>query len=258
MRPVKALVNKVRLILFDADSKKKSWKDELNAYKRAINSLALYSAKLSSAGIQSIEECSIAVNESDSDAQKLKEIFNRFGSDKSSVHNYHLLYAGILKNKLSVNIFEMGLGTPHLEMISNMGPDGKPGASLRAFREMYPDANIYGADIDKRILFNEDRIKTFYANQLDKNSLADLHTLLAPITFDLIIDDGLHTPEASINTLEFAMSILAPGGYFVIEDIKETDLQFYLVMKQCLKSEALQIDIFETRAAFSCVIKKLG
>ncbi|MEO7266272.1 MAG: hypothetical protein ABIW38_15250 [Ferruginibacter sp.] len=257
MRSFKGLINKVRLILFDADSKKKSWKHEYLAYKNAINSLAAISSQQGYSTIPKLRECNLVLKEDHPEALKLKDLLDNFGSDKSSVHNYHLLYAGILKNRVAINIFEMGLGTPHLEMISNMGPDGKPGASLRSFKEMYPNANIYGADIDKRILFNEDRIKTFYANQLDKNSLADLHLLLAPLTFDLIIDDGLHTPEASINTLEFAIDILAPGGYFVIEDIKETDLQFYLVMKQCLNDE-LEIDIFETQAAFICVIKKLS
>ena len=44
---------------------------------------------------------------------------------------------------------------------------GKPGASLRVWRDYFPNAIIYGADIDKDILFAEERIKTFYIDQLD-------------------------------------------------------------------------------------------
>ena len=40
-----------------------------------------------------------------------------------------------------------------------MGIKGKPGASVRAFRDYFDKAIIYGADIDSKILFFEKRIK---------------------------------------------------------------------------------------------------
>lgn len=258
LKKPKTLFNKAKLFLFDADQKKKSFKDELQSYKNALKTLALFPEKNSNLlPVLSIEECGLAVSEADSDAIRLKDLFLKFGSDKSTQHNYYLLYAGILKNKHgSFNIFEMGLGTNHLEMISNMGPEGRPGASLRAFKQMYPSATIYGADIDRRILFKEERIQTFYANQLDKDSLSELHTQISPVLFDLVIDDGLHTPEANINTFEFAMKILAPNGAFVIEDIKETDVVFFHLMANVLEPD-FNIQIISTKAAYVCVIKKI-
>ena len=257
LKKPKTLVNKVKLFLFDADQKKKSFKDELQSYKNALKTLALFSEKNSNLlPVLSIEEFSLAVSETDSDAIRLKDLFLKFGSDKSTQHNYYLLYAGILKNKHgSFNIFEMGLGTNHLEMISNMGPEGSPGASLRAFKQMYPSASIYGADIDRRILFKEEKIQTFYANQLNKDSLSELHAQISPLLFDLVIDDGLHTPEANINTFEFAIKILAPDGVFVIEDIKETDVVFFQLMANVLNTD-FNIQIINTKAAYVCVIKK--
>ena len=59
----------------------------------------------------------------------------------------------------NLNIFEVGLGTNNVDVPSNMGKDGKPGASLRAWRDYFPNA-----DIDTRILFKEDKIQTFYTN----------------------------------------------------------------------------------------------
>lgn len=41
---------------------------------------------------------------------------------------------------------------------------------ISARRELFPHALVYGADIDRDILFEEDRIKTFYCNQLDSVS----------------------------------------------------------------------------------------
>ena len=43
-----------------------------------------------------------------------------------------------------------------------MNINGKPGASLRAWRDYFENALIYGADIDKNILFKENRINTFF------------------------------------------------------------------------------------------------
>ena len=63
------------------------------------------------------------------------------------------------KNSVT-NIFEIGLGSINTKIVSNMGKFGKPGASLRAFRDFCPNAIIYGADIDQSILFKEERIKT--------------------------------------------------------------------------------------------------
>ena len=82
-----------------------------------------------------------------------------------------------------------------------------------------PRARIYGADIDRDILFEEDRIKTAFVDQLDPSTLDALPGLLGQPSFDVIIDDGLHAIGANLNTLLFAMKHLNVGGYYVCEDI---------------------------------------
>jgi SAM-dependent methyltransferase len=105
-------------------------------------------------------------------------------------------------------------------MLSNMGVFGAPGASLRAWRQLFPHAVIYGADIDRAILFEEDRIKTFYCDQLDRSSIRELwgHPALSA-GMDIIIEDGLHTFEANVSFLEESLDHLRPGGIYVTEDI---------------------------------------
>ncbi len=143
------------------------------------------------------------------------------GSGKSTDHDYHKLYATILADPVNIqSVLEIGLGSNNPNVFSNMGLGGHPGASLRAFRDFLPKARIYGADIDKDILFQEERIKTYPVDQLDPAALSKMGELICEEQFDLIIDDGLHAPDANINTLAFALPKVAPGGWVVVEDIR--------------------------------------
>ncbi len=152
-------------------------------------------------------------------ANHLKECLDRYGSDKATEHNYHNVYGPILSNREAIrSILEIGLGTNNTDVVSNMGAKGKPGASLRAFRDFLPNATIYGADVDRRILFSDERIDTFHVDQTDASSFTSLREAL-PDELDLVIDDGLHSPDANIRTLEFGLSKIKKGGWVVIEDI---------------------------------------
>lgn len=157
-----------------------------------------------------------------SDHAELGKILADTGSDKSTMHNYHILYSYIFA-RLGVdsplNVLEIGLGTNNPELVSSMGVNGKPGASLRAFRNYLPNAAIYGGDIDKDILFEEERIKTGYVDQLDATTFNDLSELFGNVKYDLIIDDGLHSIGANFNTLLFALEAISDRGWIVIEDI---------------------------------------
>ena len=104
-----------------------------------------------------------------------------------------------------------------------MGKYGSPGASLYAFREYLPNSNIYGCDIDTHILFESDRIKTSYVDQLNITTFNNISTNFGNIKFDLIIDDGLHSIGANFNTLLFALDNLNVNGWIVIEDIHIID-----------------------------------
>ena len=164
-------------------------------------------------------------------SKELSDLFNKYGSDKSSKHDYHFFYAYFLRDKKEIkNIVEIGLGTNNVDVVSNMGINGKPGASLRAFKDFCPNANIYGGDIDERILFNEDRISTFFVNQTCQKSLNEFKKKL-PNEIDLFIDDGLHSPHANINTLAIAITLIKKGGWILIEDIGNDKLQIWKTIK---------------------------
>jgi hypothetical protein len=108
-----------------------------------------------------------------------------------------------------------------------MGVNGKPGASLRVWRDYFPNATIYGADIDKDVLFEEPRIKTYYLDQLDPESISDMWKQVGVRDFDFILDDGLHTFEAGSTLFSNSISMLAKHGIYVIEDVSGPDLREY-------------------------------
>lgn len=158
---------------------------------------------------------------------KMCRVMTKYGSDKGRLHSYTTVYSALFKERCdqSLRVLELGLGSNNLDTPSNMGPFGAPGASLRGWRELFPHALVFGADVDRRILFQEDRIKTFYCNQLDRSSIRKLWEqpdLRGGV--DIIIEDGLHTFEANDCFLQESLDHLRPGGIYITEDIMWNDV----------------------------------
>jgi hypothetical protein len=97
-------------------------------------------------------------------------------------------------------------------------------------------AAVYGADIDRSILFTEDRIKTFEVDQTSPESFERLLERL-PSNFDLVIDDGLHAPDANILTLSYGLKLIKSGGWVVIEDILEQSQPIWQSVAALLPSQ---------------------
>ena len=169
----------------------------------------------------------------------LCEIMGRNQSDKGDMnileswHNYTTFYYSIftpLRYK-KLRIFELGLGTNNISIPSNMGSNGRPGASLYGWEEFFPNSDIFGADIDKDILFNSDKIKTFYCDQTNPYIIKQMWKE-QPLqeNFDIIIADGLHTFNANVCFFENSIHKLNKNGYFIIEDIRQYEEEFFFIM----------------------------
>jgi hypothetical protein len=155
-------------------------------------------------------------------------VMTKHGSDKGRFyHNYTTIYSellGMLRGR-PLRIFELGLGTNNPNLPSNMGVMGRPGASLRGWRELFPQALVFGADIDRDILFSENGIATFYCDQLDGNVIRDLWSEPAlQGGMDIIVDDGLHSFPANTSFLAGSLEYLHLGGVYIIEDIPDGDV----------------------------------
>jgi hypothetical protein len=138
-----------------------------------------------------------------------------------------------------LNIFELGLGTNNIDTPSNMGKNGKPGASLRGWKEFFVNSKVYGADIDNRILFNEDRIETFYCNQKNVQDIDKMwnNDILKNILFDIIIEDGLHEFEANLIFLKNSLHKLKKGGFYICEDLLPITINLFENKKEELEKE---------------------
>lgn len=171
----------------------------------------------------------------------LSALCDKYGSDKGSLmseghvydwypHSYTDYYYSIFnhcRNSIC-KVFECGIGTNDPEIDSSMGIRGNPGASLRVWKDYFPNAKIYGADIDRNILFNSERIYTYYVDQLDVASVQNMWLEINETNFDIIIDDGLHTSEAGISLFTNSISYLSEIGIYIIEDVKKDQYDNYL------------------------------
>lgn len=147
--------------------------------------------------------------------------------------NYSDYYSEIFalnKNNIK-NLLELGIGSIDKNNLYNMnmlGKKYKPGASLRVWRDYFKKARIYGADIDKKSLFTEKRIKTTYVDQSKKKSILKMFKTFGVNKFDIIIDDGCHRYEETKKFFETAINKLKEDGIYIIEDIVPSQRKKYL------------------------------
>ncbi len=188
---------------------------------------------------------------------ELAFLCDKYGSDKGEIkssdhpyswpsHTYTDYYSRLWGHcrEAVTKVFECGLGTNNLNFPSSMGSFGKPGASLRVWRNYFPNAMIYGADIDKGILFSEDRIKTFYIDQLNPEAIKQYWLEVSETNFDFIIDDGLHTFQAGSCLFTHSIEKLSSSGIYVIEDVSQDDLKKY---KYFFKTQNYLVDYVSTK-----------
>ena len=191
---------------------------------------------------------------------ELTDLMNLYGSDKggkNNHHNYSEYYSDIFfhKRKRIKNFLEIGLGTNNTNMASNMGADGTPLASLRAWKDYFINANIYGADIDKDILKDEERIKTFFVDQTNPDTISAMFNKIGVDKFDIILEDGLHEYNANICFFENAIKYLDNDGIYIIEDIYYKDKKKFINYFKKLEYSFSIVDIFhEENIANNCIV----
>ena len=182
----------------------------------------------------------------------LSSLCERHGSDKGALkpaghpyawspHTYADYYSRLFDHcrPYIKKVFECGIGTNNPDLESSMGSTGKPGASLRVWRDYFPNAIIIGADIDKDILFKEDNIKTFFVDQTDPGSIEKFWAEVEESNFDVMIDDGLHTFEAGVCLFENSINRLASSGIYIIEDVTPENL---LAFKNYFSGKDYQVE----------------
>jgi hypothetical protein len=172
-------------------------------------------------------------------SEALKELFTRHGSDKSVSHDYHLVYGEIFKKinrKSQLNILEIGLGSQNPSTPSRMCDIFKVGSSIRAYKEFFPNSQIFGADVDRGTLFTEERIQTSYVDQLNPATFDEMHKSFDSPSYDIFIEDGLHSFVSSLNSLNFALQTVKKDGTIILEDLTDVEHSWGMItslLKAC-------------------------
>ena len=169
---------------------------------------------------------------SKNERSELSRLCDLYDSDKGELsrnghsypwpsHSYADFYEMLFNaNREAVGlIIECGIGS------SCMGTNYKAGASLRVWSDYFPQAEVIGLDIDRSVLFSEDRISTYYCDQTDAQSIKDFRKAahVSASSADIIVDDGLHTFDAGKCFFENTIDLLKRDGTYVIEDIGHHD-----------------------------------
>lgn len=155
----------------------------------------------------------------------LSDLFNAAGSDKGTAmhyglrgvpHCYSLDYYRIFGpfRDEAFNLLEIGLQNNNH---ANGGPTDAP--SLRAWREFFPNATVYGYDIDDFAFFSQEATFTFQGDQSARPDIQRFLDTYDSPRFRLVVDDGSHVPSHQQISLAALFPSLEPGGLYVIEDL---------------------------------------
>lgn len=212
--------------------------------------LLLECLEITDANIQEAGSIALSKDES-STAKYLQNLFLKYGSDKGQPHNYHLIYGPIFSKNQNkhMSILEIGLGSNYADTPSNMGITGKPGASLRAWSEYNNGNSIIGLDVDERVLFQTENISTYHLDQTNEVSWDNFLKAIPEKKFDLVIDDGLHSPHANLRTIRNLLPKMNKSGVIIIEDIAERSLPYWLLYSK-FSSNHQKVEIIKTKLAY--------
>jgi SAM-dependent methyltransferase len=154
----------------------------------------------------------------------------KYGADKCSrYHGYTRYYEFYLDRNNVTKILELGVNK---------------GNSLKMWHEYFPNAIIYGIDIDKKCKkLENDRTKIAIGDCNDSDFINAFFNNNGN-NFDLIIDDGSHNVKDQISFFNKAFWHLKSKGIFVIEDVLTSYIDKYGGNKQdsCIEFFKRRID----------------
>ena len=153
----------------------------------------------------------------------------KYGTDKCPQikHSYTPFYYQLLKSRRQSikKVLEIGIGLyrknyHHPEVVDEDGVKQYlfRGASLYMWRDFFPNAQIYGADIRPQTLFEDERIKTYLC---DERSRVDLVNLIKNTgsDIDLVVDDASHRVNDQIFMAQTLIPLLDKNVLYIIEDV---------------------------------------
>jgi FkbM family methyltransferase len=145
---------------------------------------------------------------------------NNFHTDKLWLHSYLDTYEDLFskfRNK-DINLLEIGIGN---------------GGSLKLWQKYFTGkSNIYCIDISFDEVTHKDLVSQENMTIIWKDIESCTPSILNPIMFDIVIEDGSHYLKHQIKSWELFKDRLNPGGILVIEDIAPESYDYFLNLSQ--------------------------
>ncbi len=143
----------------------------------------------------------------------LSELAKKYRTDKGIEHHcytpvYYEYFKGIRNEQFK--FLEIGLG----EITSA----NREGESIKMWEEFFPNALIYGIDIQDKSFLSGGRVNIFQGDQTDESFLINVLKKIGEPRLKVIIDDASHINPYTIKTFEILFQALVPGGIYCIED----------------------------------------
>lgn len=194
---------------------------------------------------------------------QLEELFTKYGTDKG-IWGYTPAYETHLKHRRNTirNVLEIGIcGFRDI-------PNNVVGASLFAWKDYFPNAEIFGIDNDSRFVFHDQyRIHTALADAYDTASLTDAldgfdgHHLDQDHQYDFICDDAVHDPPPQLQLVRSLWPLLAAGGIYAIEEacpykVPDNDLGTHMIEPLMREFEDMTAVEYSTHKSERLVILK--
>lgn len=146
----------------------------------------------------------------------------KYGADKCPQigHCYTPFYYEFFKNRRQSikKVLEIGVGNRRQKKYI---PGYIIGASLRMWRDFFPNAQVFGADIAPESFFEDERIKILYCDERNKDDILKLVEKTGT-DIDIVVDDASHHMGNQVFLFETLMPMLDKDITYIIEDCGRT------------------------------------
>lgn len=142
--------------------------------------------------------------------ETITQILSKYDTDKVVHHNYGGVYEELFSKfdrNAPLNILEIGT---------------QKGGSLLAWKEFFPNANVYGVDI-------VDVVPEKYRKDTVTRIISDIKRWDNDIEWDIVIDDGSHFILDLAYVIAHYSIKLRVGGVLIIEDVRDIEVLYQVI-----------------------------
>jgi len=142
----------------------------------------------------------------------LTDLAKKYQTDKWGAHRYTPHYErhlGYLRDE-KFTLLEFGIG--------GYRATGRGGASLRMWKEFFPNARILGVDVEDKTFVNDDRITAYVGSQTDESLITSIIRDFGDVK--VVIDDGSHQNAHVRASFAFVFPLLGDRTHYIIEDLQ--------------------------------------